>query len=180
MDAKELFLLLVGCILSSNYVLVHFFGTESLLENNKESIKGNLLFSLYLLVVLLLSSLLLWPLEKFVLANLGYLRLVVYTLAILLVVALVSVVMKKKFSSFVTLALSSAVLGSLLFFNNASYSVLQNIFASVGVAIGYLLTSLALSAVSEKIRDKNIPSPFRGAPILLVALSIISLTVFAF
>ena len=69
MAIKDLLLLTLGCILSSNYLLLHFFGGESLLENKENSVKGNLTFSLYLLIVLLISSLLIWPLEKYVISN---------------------------------------------------------------------------------------------------------------
>lgn len=181
MAIKDLLLLTLGCILSSNYLLLHFFGGESLLENKENSVKGNLTFSLYLLIVLLISSLLIWPLEKYVISNGGeYLRVFVYLFAIVLVVALLTLIFKRKLSDFVSVGFSSAILGSLLYYNSLSYSLLEIIFASFGVAIGYFIVAMAIVAVKERIRDKNIPSPFRGLPILIVALGLISLTVYAF
>lgn len=181
MNAKDLLLLTLGCILSSNYILVKYFNAESMLSNSRSSLKSNICSSLYLGLILILSALIIWPLETFIIEkSASYLRLVVYVLAILLVTAVVAVVAKKKVGEFFPIALSSGILGPMLFFQSEGYSILETIFASFGVALGYLLVTIAVSSVKEKVKEKYVPQIFRGTPIMLISLSIIALTVYCF
>lgn len=180
MTIGELFLILSGCILSSNYVLVHFFNADTLLSTDSMSLRGSVCLSLYLGLILVVSSLLIWPLENFLLSSLGYLRLLVYVIAILLVTAFVSVITKKKGGELFSLALSSSVLGAVLLYAGNGYTFLETIFASIGTAAGYLVVSVAFSCVREKVRDKYVPLSFRGESVMLLSLGIMALTVYAF
>ncbi len=181
MNIKDLILLALTCTISSNYILVKFFNVEGILSCSRDSLKGNIFSSLYMALILILSSLLIWPLESFIVGNsASYLRLVVYTLAILLVTAVVTLISKKKSSEIFPLALSSGVLGSVLLFQSEGYTLLETVFASFGVALGYLLVTVAVSCVRDKVKEKYVPRAFRGIPIMLIALSIIALTVYCF
>lgn len=179
MSIKDLLLLSLGCILSSNYVLVRFFGVEDLLSFEKRTIERNMKTSLLLSVTLILSSLLLYPVEKLLLSGAGSaLRLILYVVVILLIEVIVMKTAKEE--NPVSLTAASAVLGPVLFFESGEYTFLEVVFSSIGAGLGYLLAALALSAVREKINDKYVPSLLRGTPILFIALSIISLTVYCF
>lgn len=180
MSIKDFILLTLGCVLSSNYILVNFLSSETILSNDGRTLKSNLFSTLYLGLVLIVSSVVLWPLEKYLISGAGYLRVVVYTITILFVTAVFGLCLKKKFAAMLPVALSSGVLGSLLFFESSSYTFLETLSASLGVTLGYLLVTLALSSVREKVRDRYVPSAFQGAPIMLVSLSIIALTVYCF
>lgn len=180
MSVKELFLLMLGSIVSSNFVLVHFFGSESILSFKKEGIEKNIKTSLSLAVVLILSSLIIYPVEKLLLEGESGLRVLVYVVVILLVEAVVFLLTKEKGSGILPLVVSSSTLGPVLFFQSAGYTFPETIFSSLGCALGYLLLTLALTSVKEKINDKYVPSPFRGYPIIFIALSIIALTVYCF
>lgn len=180
MSFKDLVLLTIGCVLSSNYVLVNFFNADSIISNSRNTLRSNIFCSLYLGLVLIVSSILIWPLENWLISQVGYLRIVVYVIAILLVIAIVALLSKKKVADLIPLSLSSGVLGSVMLFQSNGYSFLETVFASVGGACGYLLVTVALSGVREKVKDKYVPSAFRGYPIMLIALSIIALTVYCF
>ncbi len=181
MSIKELFLLLLGSIVSSNFALVHFFGSESILSFKKEGIEKNIKTSLSLAVVLVISSLIIYPVEKLLLGGgESGLRVLVYVVVILLVEAVVFLLTKEKGSGILPLVVSSSTLGPVLFFQSAGYTFLETLFSSLGCALGYLLLTLAISSVKEKINDKYVPSQFRGYPILFIALSIIALTVYCF
>lgn len=179
MNVKDLLLLLSGCILSSNFVLVRFFASESLLGLGKNNIERNMKTALLLSLTLILSSVILYPLEALLLSSSGdALRGIVYTVVILLVETIVSKTAKAKKP--VSLLVTSAVLGPVLFFESEGYSFPVTLISSIGVSLAYLVVTLAFSSVKEKISDKYIPSAFRGAPIYFIALSIIALTVYCF
>lgn len=181
MSIKELFALLIGCVLSSNYALTHLFNTETMLLTSRKSILYNLSFSLYLCIVLVLSSLLIYPIETYIIGKGAVeLRIVVYVVMILLVTSLVSLITKKKNGELFSLSLSSSLLGTALQFQGEGYGFLSTLFASAGTALGYFIVTLMLSLLRERVNDKYVPAPFRGYPIMLVALSIISLTVYCF
>lgn len=180
MSIGELFLILAGCVFSSNYILVHYAGADTALSGCNLSLKNSVVYSLYLALVLVVSALVIWPLEHYLLSSASYLRLLLYVIAILLVTALVSVTAKKSGGEFFSLALSSSVLGALLLFEENGYTLLQTLFAAVGTALGYLVVSVALCSVREKVKDRYVPSALRGWPVMMISLGIIALTVYAF
>ena len=180
MTIGELFLILTGCVLSSNYVLVHFFSADTVLSCDRLSLKNSVICSLYLGVILILSSILLYPVGKYLLSGAAFLRVLVSVVAILLVTAVVSLIAGKKSGELFSLSLSSSVLGAVLLYADNGYTLLQTVFAAVGTAVGYLLVTVALSCVREKVKQRYVPSAMRGYPVMMVALGIIALTVYAF
>lgn len=180
MSIGELFLILTGCVFSSNYILVHYCGADTALSASTLSLKNSVLYSLYLALVLVISALIIWPLEHYLLSSSSFLRLLLYVVTILLVTALVSRAAGKKCGELFSLALSSSILGALLLFQENGYTFLETIFASLGTSAGYLLVSLALSSVREKVKDRYVPSALRGWPVMMISLGIIAMTVYAF
>ncbi len=85
-------------------------------------------------------------------------------------------VTKKKGGENLSLSLSSSLLGAALKFREAKYSFIETIFAS----IGYFIVTIVLSFLREKINDKDVPKYLRDYSIMLIALSIISLSVYCF
>ena len=55
--------ILLAGILSNNYALVHFLGTGAVMENERSSRKS-LLLGLGTTVVMILSTLITWPINK--------------------------------------------------------------------------------------------------------------------
>lgn len=180
MSIGELFLILTGCVFSSNYILVHYCGADTALSGCTLSLRNSVVYSLYLALVLVISALIIWPLEHYLVSSASYLRLLLYVTTILLVTALVSAVAKKKGGELFSLALSSSVLGALLLFEENGYSFLGTLFGAAGTALGYLLVSVALYSVREKVKDRYVPSSLRGWPVMMISLGIIALTVYAF
>lgn len=180
MSIGELFLILTGCVFSSNYILVNYCGADTALSGSTLRVKSSVIYSLYLSLVLVISSVVIWPLEHYLLSGAVYLRLVVYVIVVLLVTAVVGLASKKKRGELFSLALSSSVLGAVLLFEENGYSFLETIFASLGTALGYLLVAVALSSVREKVKDRYVPAALRGWPVMMISLGIIALAVYAF
>ena len=64
MDMKVIFGILLAGLLSNNYALLHFLGTGAVLENERPT-KRSLTLGLGTTVVMLVSTLITWPLNHF-------------------------------------------------------------------------------------------------------------------
>ncbi len=181
MTFKTLILLLIGCAVSSNYTLVRFFNAEALIYNSRRALRRNVKFTAYLCLVLIISILIMWPVELcFISQGSGFLRVLIYETIILIVVNILGAIFKKDADDIYNTALSSGVLGTALVFEEEKMTFLETMFGAVGVSLGFLLVTIALASVNEKVKDRNVAPHFQGFPIMLVSIAIISLTVYAF
>ena len=60
------------------------------------------------------------------------------------------------------------------------YSILTGTLYGLATAIGYWIAIVILAFLREKMADNEIPRPFRGFPITLIAASIMSMAFVAF
>ena len=173
---KEILLLILGGVLVNNYAFEKFLGVTPLLGYSR---KENKLVALGLsvTVVMLLVAAIAYPVQAaLVNSGLGYLRLLVFVVLVLLVVYLVELVVKGLMHQclgvyFPLIALNSGVKG---------YSFGQSLAAALGVGLGFLVALLLMSGVQSRIEEKHIPAAFRGLPISLLAASIIAMVLVAF
>ncbi len=183
---KSLFAILLGGVLLNNYALQSYLGVSTLLGASKDSKKAVAMGGA-VTVVSLLSGLITWPLDQFLLAPLGmeYLRVLAFVAMILavsyLVGAAVKAICKKPLGIFLPLvALNSSVLALCL--NNVSEGLtfLQMLVQSLAVGLGFLLAMVLFCGVRSKIEDQYVPKSFRGLPIHLMAACILALALYAF
>lgn len=182
---KEILLLILGGVLVNNYAFEKFLGVTPLLGYSR---KENKLVALGLsvTVVMLLVAALAYPVQAALInSGLGYLRLLVFVVLVLLVVYVVELVVKGLMHQclgvyFPLIALNSAVLGLALENGVKGYSFGQSLAAALGVGLGFLVALLLMSGVQSRIEEKHIPAAFRGLPISLLAASIIAMVLVAF
>ncbi len=183
---KTLFTILLGGVLLNNYALQSYLGVSTLLGASKDTKKAAAMGGA-VTVVSLLSGLITWPLDHFVLAPLGmeYLRVLTFVTVILavsyLVGAVVKAACKKSLGLFLPLvALNSSVLALCL--NNVSEGLtfVQMLVQSLAVGLGFLLAMLLFCGVRSKIEEQYVPKSFRGLPIYLMAACILALALYAF
>lgn len=186
MTVKSLLTILLGGVLVNNYVFQRFLGVTPFLGNSKKECRA---FGVgaAVAVVMLLTALIAWPVQTFILDKLsaGYLQTLVFVIIVLVVVYLaelfVNKVMKKSLGVYFPLiALNSAVLGIAV--NNAAdgYNFIEALVASLGAGLGFLLAMVVFSGVRRRINEQFVPAAFRGLPITLLAAGIISLALYAF
>ena len=80
----------------------------------------------------------------------------------------------------INVVINSIVLGTLLFNQSYSYGWLTSYFAVIGTGIGYFLVAMVVSGLRKRIDMKAVPESFRGVPIYLATLAILSLAIYAF
>lgn len=177
MDIKIIIGILLAGLLSSNQAIVNFLGTGAVIEKQR-SCKQGLVVGLSTLVVMLIATLITWPLNKYVLVNASYLSSFVFVLVTIGVSYLVLVCSKKFLcnnckNDLITFAINGLVLGLCL--NLSSLTFVEAILTAIAAGIGVTLTIIIYSSLREKVDDESIPKAFRGLPISLLIAAMMAL-----
>jgi electron transport complex protein RnfA len=168
-------------ILSGNYALVHFLGTGAVIENHRTR-NRSLALGLGTTLVMVLTTLITWPINHFLLEKVSYLQTFVFVLVVLGVVELLHVIAKNILdnycrSDFVKFAINGAVLG--LCIHNTEHDFLTAIITALSVGIGFMLTFTLFSKLRRRVEDEDVPESFRGLPISLLTAGMIVLALLA-
>ena len=182
MDMKVIFGILLAGLLSNNYALLHFLGTGAVLENERPT-KRSLALGLGTTVVMLISTLITWPLNHFLLEKVSFLQTMVFVLVVLAVVEVLHIAARNLLDNycradFVKFAINGAVLG--LCIHNTEHGFLEAVVTSVAVGIGFMLTMTLYAKLKDDYVDEEaIPASFRGLPIALLTAGMIALAMLA-
>ena len=182
MELKVILGILLAGILSNNYALLHFLGTGAVLENERPT-KKSLTLGLGTTLVMLISTLITWPLNKYVLVSVPYMQTMVFVVVVLIVVEVMHLVASKildKYcrADFVKFAINGAVLGLCIL--NTQQDFLTAIVTAISVGIGFMLTMTLYAKLKDVPVDEDaIPAPFRGLPIALLTAGMIVLALLA-
>lgn len=174
--------ILLAGILSENIALLEFLGTGAVLENER-STKKSLTLGLGTTVVMLLCTLITWPINHFLLEELPYLQTMVFVLVVLAVVEVLHLIAHNLLDNycradFVKFAINGAVLG--LCIHNAHKSFLEAVIYAVAIGIGFMLTMTLYAKLKDDYVDEDaVPACFRGLPIALLTAGMIALALLA-
>ncbi len=189
MDFRMLLYILLMGVFVNNYVLQKFLGICPFLGVSKKFNQA-LGMGVAVIFVMLAATLVTWPIQIYVLdpANLGYLQTIVFILVIAALVQFVEIILKrfipalhKSLGVYLPLITTNcAVLGVAI--NNISdgYNLIESLFASIGVGLGFLLAMILFAGVRSRIENCPAPECMKGLPITLIAASIVSLAFFGF
>lgn len=170
--------ILLAGFLSNNYALLHFLGTGAVLENERSS-RRSLTLGLGTTLVMVITTLITWPINKYLLSKVPYVQTMVFVLVVLGVVEILHVIAKKVLDNycradFVKFAINGAVLG--LCIHNTEALFLEAIVTAVAVGIGFMLTMTIFAKLKDlEVDEQAIPAPFRGLPIALLTAGMIAL-----
>ena len=189
MDFKALLYILLMGIFVNNYVLQKFLGICPFLGVSKKFNQASGM-GIAVIFVMLFATLVTWPIQYYVLNpnGLGYLQTIVFILVIAALVQFVEIVLKKFIPSLhaslgVYLPLittNCAVLGVAINNITDGYNLIESIFASLGVGLGFLLAMVLFAGVRSRIENCPAPESVKGLPITLIAASIVSLAFYGF
>ena len=174
--------ILLAGVLSNNYALLHFLGTGAVIENER-STKRSMVLGLGTTLVMVLSTLITWPLDKYLLVKAPYIQTMVFVLVVLVVVEVLHVIAKNLLdnycrSDFVKFAINGAVLG--LCVHNTSLGLVEALVTAAAVGIGFMLTMTLYGKLKDLAVDEDaIPASFRGLPIALLTAGMIALALVA-
>ena len=186
---KTLIIILLGSVFVDNYVLSRFLGICPFLGVSKKLDQATGM-GIAVTAVMLLACAVTWPIQYFVLnaLNMGYMQNIVFILVIAALVQMLELLLKKFSPSLhkglgVYLPLittNCAVLGVAINNINDGFTFIESIVSALGVGLGFLLAMVLFSGLRTRIHDANVPAPFRGLPVTLIAASFISLAFMGF
>ncbi|MBO7729592.1 MAG: electron transport complex subunit RsxA [Lachnospiraceae bacterium] len=173
----------------NNLVLTQSLGMDSFIRNSKD-LATSVRIAVSVLFVTVISSLITWPIGRFVLDKLqiSFLSTILFLLVEAALVWFVLYVMKKisvnlyeHYKELLALIIiNSAVLGIILNNVEVGYSFIRSTVFSIFGAVGFGIAMILMAGVREKIKYNDIPGPFEGVPILLVTAGLMSIAFYGF
>ena len=186
---KTLVIILLSAVFVDNYVLSRFLGICPFLGVSKKLDQATGM-GVAVTVVMLIATAVTWPIQYFVLnaLKLGYLQNIVFILIIATLVQMLELLLKKLSPALYNglgvylplITTNCAVLGVTINNIDAEFSFLESMVNSLGVGLGFLLAMVLFSGLRSRIDESNIPAPFRGLAVTLIAASFISLAFMGF
>lgn len=191
------FAILLTGILTDNFVLSRFLGICPFLGVSKK-LNTAVGMSVAVTFVMLLSTAVTYPIQKYVLKTYGleYLQTVVFILVIAALVQLVEIILKKYIPSLYQslgiylplITTNCAVLGVVIINvapvvmlgQEINYNFLQAMVNSLGAGLGFLLAMVLFAGVRERMEQCDVPKFLKGLPITLIAASLVSLSFLGF
>ncbi len=77
-------------------------------------------------------------------------------------------------------AFNTCVLGTLLIVTKQEYTLLQSVGFGVGSGLGYIMAVGIVTEAQRKLRNRAIPDAFKGLPVILIYIGVLSLAIYAF
>lgn len=187
---KDLMIILLGAVLTNNFVLSQFLGICPFLGVSK-TFNGSVGMSAAVLFVMVMATAFTHPIYTYLLKPFGldYLNTIVFILIIAAFVQLIELMMKKympplhrSLGIYLPLITTNcAVLGVTLLNIENNYDFLQSIVNSLGAGLGFGLALILFSGVRERVDSAaDIPNAFKGVPSTLIAASIVALSFMGF
>lgn len=185
----ELILLMIGSAFVNNVILSQFLGLCPFLGVSKKVETAAGMGAAVIFVITIASAvcsaiylLLLEPL------GLTYLNTIVFILVIAALVQMVEMFLKKTSPALhkalgiylPLITTNCAVLGVALTNVQNEYTFTQSVVAGIGTGLGYTIAIVLLAGIRERIDESSIPAPFRGAPTVLLAATLMSIAFMGF
>ena len=176
--------IILTAILSENIAMIEFLGTGAVLENER-STKKSLTLGLGTTLVMVIATLITWPLNKYLLVKVPYLQTMVFVLIVLAIVELLHLVAHNLLdnycrSDFVKFAINGAVLGICILNTQHYEEFWKAILCAAATGIGFMLVMTLYAKLKDAYVDEEaIPASFRGLPIALLTAGMITLALMA-
>ena len=192
----SLFSIAVTYAIINNVVLSQFLGICPFLGVSKktETASG---MGLAVIFVITIAAFVTGVINKFILANealinmgidLRYLKTIVFILVIASLVQFVEMFLKKSMPAlyeslgvFLPLITTNcAVLGVALNAITYEYGILETVVYGLATGIGFFIAIVLLAGIREKIEYNDIPKPFQGTAIVLIASALMAIAFMGF
>ena len=120
--------------------------------------------------------------------NLQFLQTIVFILVIASLVQFVEMVLKKTMPGLYSalgvflplITTNCVVLGVAIANIQQGYSLIETLASAIGSSVGFLIAIVFLAAIREKMELANVPKPFRGVPIAMIAIGLMAMSFLGF
>jgi electron transport complex protein RnfA len=189
MDFGALVFILMSTVLVNNYVLAQFLGLCPFLGVTK-SVKNAAGMGFAVIFVMVLATAVTWPLQMFVLNKfgIGFMQTIVFILVIGSLVQFVEIALKKylpplykSLGVFLPLITTNCAIFAVTLINiREEYGIIQSLVNALGAGLGFLLVMVILAGIRENIENADPPESFKGLPLTLVSVALLSLSFLGF
>lgn len=181
---SELFLLLFNAAILNNLALTYLVGIDLQVTASQRMNTAWLIglatlyfLSLCLPATYLINQLIIIPFQ------LQYLDLLMYIMVILLIVLGTKTIVHKLFPLLIekidvvtpVLLINSVLISVILLQESQINSFIDSFLFGLGTGAGFLFLLLVVTCLRERIDNESVPTPFRGIPILLIAMGMLSM-----
>ena len=180
----QLLLIAVGAALVNNVVLSQFLGLCPFLGVSKKTDTAAGMGAAVIFVIMIASAVT-YAIYYGILVtfDLEYLQTIVFILVIAALVQLVEMILKRFIKPLYQalgvylplITTNCAVLGVANSNIDRGYSFVESMVCSFGTSLGFLIAIVILAGIREKSENNNIPKPFRGTPMVLVASGLMAI-----
>ncbi len=189
-DCMEFFLYAVIAIFAQNAVFSRGLGVSRLVHLVGDEATSSKIFGAELFLLQILCAPLVYYVNRWLVPFAQ--RALVRPMAYLLCVFLVCAVLYYFFSAFgknpktiwvqilPLAAFNSCLLGTLLITTKQDYTLIQSIAFGAGSGIGYVMAVGIVTEAQRKLRTRTVPDAFKGLPVTLIYIGILSLAIYAF
>ena len=183
----ELVWILVSAMLVNNFTLVLFLGLCPFMGVSAR-VSTALRMGAANIFVLVITATAVWFLNRFVLANAPYLRLIAFIVVIASLVQIVEVAVKKlspalfrDLGIFLPLITTNcAILGLAIFQTNRGYGFLEGLSFAVGAGLGLTLALVLMASIRERTELSSVPAVATGMGVVLIIAGSLSLAFMGF
>ena len=177
-------LAIISSMLIDNVVLSRFYGICPFLGVSKK-VSSSLGMGIAVVFVIILATVICWPLYNFVLvpAGIAFLDTVAYILVIASLVQLVGLFIKKYSPTLYKslgiylplITTNCAVLGVAQSNTDQGLSFMASLANGIGTSVGFLLIIVVFSCIRTRLESANTPKAFKGLPIALIVAAIMAI-----
>ena len=185
----EYILIFITAIFVNNIVLSQFLGICPFLGVSKK-VETAMGMGAAVAFVLVLATIVTYVIQKFVLDafGLGYLQTIAFILVIAALVQMVEIILKKVSPSlyqalgvFLPLITTNCIVLGLVLLNvSLHHSFINSIVYALGAGCGFTLVLTLFAAIRERLQIADVPLPFKGTPVALIAAGLMSLAFMGF
>ncbi len=172
-----------------NFVLVELLGLCPFVDVSRKP-EAAVGLGLAVTFVMSLSSLLTWVVFHVVLVplGLGFLQVLTFLLVIVALVQFLDLVMQRVSSalyrmlgSYLPLITANcAILGIALIAVRSQYNALESLVAGFAAGGGFLLVTVLMAVLRERLELEWVPKPFRGIPAAFISAGLMAMAFLAF
>lgn len=183
----ELFLILVGSMLVTNFTLFYFLGLCPFMGVSAK-VGTALRMGLANIFVMVITSLVASFLNQFVLPHAPFLQVISFIVVIASLVQIVEMTIKKfsptlfrELGIFLPLITTNcAILGLATFQTGRGYSYVDGLFYALGAGLGVTLALVLMAAIREKMELSDVPAVARNMGLVLIIAGTLSLAFMGF
>jgi len=189
MTLMEIIVLSLGALLAENFVFARLLGIDPMMSASKGT-SGTLGLSTAVAAVMVMASVLLWPVERLLLAlHIPYMQTVAFVLVLSGLVPLVGFLLNRFAPAMVAglgaamprIALNTAVLGIALLSAREGLGFMDSVKAGLAAALGFTMATVLFASIREKVDIRSdCPKAFEGLPIALVSAGLLALAFMGF